>query len=70
MESVLAAVQFAHAVVVCTNWDEFKILDYEAVYAVMQKPAYLFDGRNFLDHNKLRYTRGIRALAHFWFFQS
>ena len=32
----------------------FKDLDYERIYADMQKPAFLFDGRNILDHAKLR----------------
>lgn len=26
--------------------------DYEAIYAKMTKPAFVFDGRNILDHNK------------------
>lgn len=44
----------AHAVVVCTEWDEFKDIDFEAVFKTMAKPAFVFDGRNILDHAKLR----------------
>jgi UDPglucose 6-dehydrogenase len=44
----------AHALCVLTEWDEFKQLDYEKVYASMVKPAFVFDGRNVLDHAKLR----------------
>ena len=33
---------------------EFKTLDYEKIYAKMTKPAFVFDGRNILDHTKLR----------------
>ena len=44
----------AHALCILTEWDEFKSLDYQAVYDVMVKPAFVFDGRNVLDHEKLR----------------
>jgi len=43
----------AHAVVVCTEWDEFLTLDYKRMYAQMRKPAFLFDGRAMLDHAAL-----------------
>ena len=43
----------AHAVVVCTEWDEFVTLDYDRIYNNMAKPAFLFDGRKILDHEKL-----------------
>jgi len=43
----------AHAVVVLTEWDEFKTLDYETIFKNMTKPAFLFDGRGFLDNAKL-----------------
>lgn len=29
-------------------------LDFEAVYGVMSKPAFIFDGRNILPHAQLR----------------
>lgn len=47
------AVEGAHAIVVCTEWDEFVTLDYQRVYDSMQKPAFVFDGRLILDHDKL-----------------
>ena len=47
------AVEGAHALVVCTEWDEFVTLDYDKVYMNMEKPAYIFDGRLILDHEKL-----------------
>ncbi|CAE7600360.1 UGDH [Symbiodinium natans] len=43
----------AHAIIVLTEWDEFKEYDYEAFYQKMMKPAFLFDGRNMLDHAAL-----------------
>jgi len=43
----------AHAVVICTEWDEFSTLDYTRIYGGMTKPAFLFDGRKILDHDAL-----------------
>lgn len=42
-----------HALVICTEWDEFMALDYNKIYANMMKPAYIFDGRKILDHQSL-----------------
>jgi UDPglucose 6-dehydrogenase len=50
----------AHALAVVTEWDEFKRLDFAKLYAVMAKPAFVFDGRNILDLGKLR-ALGFRA---------
>lgn len=47
------AAENAHAVVVCTEWDEFIDLDYQRIYNNMAKPAFLFDGRKILDHDAL-----------------
>ncbi|KJE89479.1 UDP-glucose dehydrogenase [Capsaspora owczarzaki ATCC 30864] len=52
--SAYDAVKDAHAIIVCTEWDEFKTLDYQRIYEGMQKPAFIFDGRLILDHQKLR----------------
>ena len=65
-----AAAKDAHAVAVLTEWDEFKTIDYSKVrgqgvvcvprstsvqlYESMSKPAFVFDGRNILDHDQLR----------------
>jgi len=49
-----AAMHSAHAVLILTEWDEFARLDYAKVYESMQKPAFIFDGRNLLDHKSLR----------------
>jgi UDPglucose 6-dehydrogenase len=44
----------AHAVCVLTEWDEFASLDFVRIHAGMSKPAFVFDGRNLLDHVALR----------------
>jgi UDPglucose 6-dehydrogenase len=43
----------AHAVAILTEWDEFIFYDWEKIYLNMQKPAFVFDGRNILDRNKM-----------------
>jgi UDPglucose 6-dehydrogenase len=48
------AMQGAHAVAVLTEWDEFKAYDWQRVYDDMKKPAFLFDGRNILDRNRVK----------------
>lgn len=43
----------SHAIAILTEWDEFNTLDWQKIYANMLKPAFVFDGRNLLDKNKL-----------------
>ncbi|XP_065160265.1 UDP-glucose 6-dehydrogenase-like isoform X2 [Atheta coriaria] len=51
--NALEAAKGCHAIVVCTEWDEFITLNYEDIYSNMMKPAYIFDGRKILDHDRL-----------------
>ena len=37
-----------------TEWDKCKGLDCTRIYKSMAKPAFVFDGRNVLDHDGLR----------------
>lgn len=48
------ACQNAHAIAVLTEWDEFAHYDWQKIYDNMQKPAFIFDGRNLLNEAKLR----------------
>ncbi|KAG9285855.1 hypothetical protein G9A89_013280 [Geosiphon pyriformis] len=43
----------ADAIVVATEWDEFKELDFTRIYKRMNKPAFIFDGRLILNAAKL-----------------
>jgi UDPglucose 6-dehydrogenase len=52
-KSAYEAARDAHAIVVATEWDEFKTLDYAKIFAGMCQPAAIFDGRNILDLGKL-----------------
>ena len=53
IEDPYEAVNGSDAIALLTEWDQFKELDYEKVYSLMNKPAFVFDGRNTLDHKKL-----------------
>lgn len=50
----LAAADKAHAIAILTEWDEFAGYDWANIYAKMQKPAFIFDGRNVLDGDFMR----------------
>ncbi|MBX3423918.1 MAG: UDP-glucose 6-dehydrogenase [Pirellulaceae bacterium] len=43
----------AHAIAVMTEWDQFRTLDFQRIHRSMQKPAFIFDGRNILDNDQL-----------------
>ena len=70
-EDPYKAADKAHAVAILTEWDLYKDLDYEKIYSKMEKPAFIFDGRNILDHQKLFelgfnvYPLGKPHLIHF-----
>jgi UDPglucose 6-dehydrogenase len=47
------AAKNAHAIAVLTEWECYKALDYKKIFASMEKPAFIFDGRNTLPHKEL-----------------
>ena len=47
------AAKNAHAIAVLTEWECYKTLDYKKIFASMEKPAFIFDGRNTLPHKEL-----------------
>ena len=59
------------AIAVMTEWDIYNTLDFEKIYETMRKPAFIFDGRNLLDHQRLFeigfnvFPVGKRSLTHF-----
>jgi len=53
LEDPYEAARGADAIAVLTEWDCFRTLDYRRIYQDMEKPAFLFDGRNILDHQAL-----------------
>nr|WP_288837003.1 UDP-glucose 6-dehydrogenase [uncultured Flavobacterium sp.] len=52
-ENPYEACSNAHAVAILTEWDEFIAYDWQKIYDSMQKPAFVFDGRNILDKTVL-----------------
>ena len=65
------AAEGAHALAILTEWRQFADLDFERIYQSMVKPAFIFDGRNILDHKALFelgfnvHAIGKPALSHF-----
>ncbi|RSH93112.1 UDP-glucose 6-dehydrogenase 1 [Saitozyma podzolica] len=53
-KSAEEACKNAEAIVICTEWDEFKTLDWEKIYANCPRPAFVFDGRLMLDRAALK----------------
>jgi len=41
------------AIAVVTEWEMYKSLDFGKIYQSMIKPAFIFDGRNILEHKRL-----------------
>lgn len=64
------AAKGAHAIAIMTEWNEFKELDYQRIFENMEKPAFIFDGRNIVDHQYLYelgfnvYPIGKKSLVH------
>jgi len=52
--SIEEACDEAEAVVIATEWQEFRKVDWTTIYSKMHKPAFVFDGRLIVDADKLR----------------
>ncbi|WP_395042750.1 nucleotide sugar dehydrogenase [Flavobacterium sp.] len=52
-ENPYEACNQSHAIAILTEWDEFKNYDWQKIYDSMLKPAFVFDGRNLLDKEKM-----------------
>jgi UDPglucose 6-dehydrogenase len=52
-EDPYAACKDSHAIAILTEWDEFAQYDWQRIYDSMQKPAFVFDGRNILNRMAL-----------------
>ena len=70
VDDPLVAVKGAHAIAILTEWKEFTTYDYRKIYDLMEKPAFIFDGRNLVNHKELFeigfnvYPLGQKALTH------
>ena len=54
VHGALEACTGKEAIVIATEWKEFKEIDWQSVYDQMSKPAFVFDGRMILDAAKLK----------------
>jgi UDPglucose 6-dehydrogenase len=52
-ENPYEACKGAHAIALITEWKQYQELDFEKIYQDMEKPAFLFDGRNLLNGSLL-----------------
>jgi len=70
-EDVYEAARDCHALAVLTEWEVYRNLNYKKIYETMEKPAFIFDGRNIIDHQKCFhigfnvYPIGSPPLTHF-----
>jgi UDPglucose 6-dehydrogenase len=71
IEDPLQAAEGCHAIALLTEWDLYRHLDFQKIYETMAQPAFLFDGRNLLDHRRCFeigfnvYPVGRPPLTHF-----
>lgn len=56
------AAEGSHAIAILTEWNIYKDLDYKRIYDSMEKPAFIFDGRNLVDH-KMLYELGFNVFS-------
>ncbi len=71
VEDPYKAAEGAHALTLMTAWQQYRDLDFERIYKSMAKPAFIFDGRNHLNHQELHkigfnvFPVGKPAFLHF-----
>ena len=62
IEDPYKAAEGAHAIAVLTEWGIYRKLDYKKILGSMIKPAFIFDGRNILNHREL-FEMGFNVFA-------
>ena len=71
IEDPYKAVEGVHGIALITEWAEYRKLDFKKIFEKMEKPAFIFDGRNHLNHKELYdigfnvYSIGKTAFTHF-----
>jgi UDPglucose 6-dehydrogenase len=71
LDNPYEAAKGAHALAIMTEWEVYRTLDWDKIYDSMEKPAFVFDGRNLLNHEQLFklgfnvYPLGRPPLKHF-----
>jgi UDPglucose 6-dehydrogenase len=71
IEDPSLAAEGCHAIVLMTEWDIYRNLDLRKIFDSMAQPAFIFDGRNVLDHRRCFdigfnvYPVGKPSMTHF-----
>ena len=52
-ENYIQCLKETNVVAILTEWNEFNDYDWELIYDNMNKPAYIYDGRNIMNKEKL-----------------
>jgi UDPglucose 6-dehydrogenase len=71
VEDPSLAAEGCHAIALLAEWDIYRDLDFQRIFNSMAQPAFIFDGRNILDHRRLFdigfnvYPVGKPSLTHF-----
>ena len=52
VEDPVSAAEGCHAIALLTEWDLYRGLDFQKIFQSMGQPAFIFDGRNILDHQR------------------
>ena len=60
-DSIEEASKDSDAIVVLTEWEEFYSINWEFIYKIMRKPAWVFDTRSVLNSSEV-----IEAGINFW----
>ncbi len=69
-DNVYEALAGAHALALVTHWEEYRHLNFPRIFKNMVQPAFIFDGRNHLDHHGLHeigfnvFPLGKKPLTH------
>ena len=54
IEDPISNISNYNLIAIMTEWDEFKNYDWKDVYKKMKKPAFIYDGRNILNLEKIK----------------
>jgi len=54
IEDPVSNISKYNLIVIMTEWDEFKEYDWQYIYSKIKKPAFIFDGRNILNMEKIK----------------
>ena len=54
IEDPISNISDYNLIAIMTEWDEFKNYDWNKIYSKIKKPAFIFDGRNILDFEKIK----------------